>query len=71
VKRALTIVGTLLIGMLGLFMSLCGGGLTVLSLSASGADGLLAITIPSLLLGVGLIWLCVRTLRRMPPEPDP
>jgi hypothetical protein len=70
-KRALAIVGALILGILGLFMSLCGGGFTVMGLSEPGSAGLLVITIPSLLFGMALIWLCVRMLSRVPREPEP
>jgi len=72
VRRTLVIVGALLLGLLGLFMSLCGGGFTVMGfgLGEEGSSGVLALAVPSLLLGLGLIWLCVRILRRVPPEPD-
>jgi hypothetical protein len=63
-------VGALLLGMLGLFMSLCGGGFTLMSFTEAHSTGLLVLTVPSLLLGIGLIWLCARILRRVPQEPD-
>jgi hypothetical protein len=47
------------VGVLGLAMSACGGGVTVMALaSGSEAIGALAIALPSLLAGVGLCWVC-------------
>jgi hypothetical protein len=64
------ITGALLLGLVGLLMSLCGGGVSLMSLGQSGAAGVLVISIPSLLLGIGFIWLCIRILGRVPSEPD-
>lgn len=69
-KRALMIVMALLLGIVGLLMSLCGGGFSLMSMGDSGAAGILAMSVPSVFLGIGLIWLCVRILRRVPNEPD-
>jgi hypothetical protein len=64
------IVGALLLGMIGLLMSLCGGGFTLMSLGQPQSVSFVAISVPAFLLGLGFIWLCVRILRRVPTEPD-
>ncbi len=69
-KRTVTIIATLALGLVGLLMSLCGGGISLMSLSAPGAAGVLVIAVPSLLLGIGLILACVRLLNRIRDEPD-
>ena len=66
--RVLAIVGALVLGMIGLFMSLCGGGFLVMSLATQGAGGIAVIAVPSMLLGGFIIWLCVKILRSMPDE---
>ena len=69
-QRALMIGLALLLGIVGLLMSLCGGGVSLMSLGDSGAASILVMSVPSLLLGIGLIWLCVRILRRIPTDPE-
>jgi hypothetical protein len=69
-KRALLIVGALLLGLVGLFMSLCGGGFSLMAVTNSGALAILPIAVPSLLGGISLIWGCVRILSRVTDEPD-
>ena len=63
-KRVLAIVGALVLGLLGLFMSLCGGGVALMGFTDRTAASLLVLSLPSLLFGLGLIWRCVRILRR-------
>ena len=60
------IVGTIaltLAGAVGLIMSLCGGVFTVAGFATSGMIGALVISIPSLLIGLGLLWFAGRKLR--------
>ena len=52
-----------LVGAVGLLMSLCGGLFTIAGLATSEMLGALAISMPSLLLGVGLLWFAGRKLR--------
>jgi hypothetical protein len=54
------------VGLVGLLMSLCGGGFSLMALSSNVQTfSVLAIALPSLFAGVFLIWLCVRLLRRI------
>ncbi len=59
--RALTIVAALLLGLIGLLMSLCGGGFL---LTTRPDMGIAVIAVPSVLAGLLLIWGCAALLRR-------
>ena len=51
-----------MVGLLGLFMTLCGAGFT-LSMIGPGNDGwegLLVLTLPCMLIGIGIVWAVVR-----------
>ncbi len=69
-NRTLTTIVALTLGLVGLLMSLCGGGFSLMSLTAPGAGGVLVIAVPSLLLGIGLILACVRLLNRSDGKSD-
>jgi hypothetical protein len=60
------VVGTialLLLALVGLAMSLCGGVFTVTSMGASGMVGLLVFSIASLVAGLAVLWIACRRLR--------
>jgi hypothetical protein len=61
--RILGTIALMLAGAAGLVMSLCGGAFTLAAFSTSEMIGALVISVPSLLLGLGLLWLAVRKLR--------
>jgi hypothetical protein len=52
------------VGLTGLLASLCGGFFTLSFLSGSMSLELLIISVPSLLIGGGIAWLCFKGLRR-------
>ena len=56
--RILGIVAALLLGLIGLLMSLCGGGFTLVAVLSSdrGMLGVLAISLPSLAFGLSFVW---------------
>lgn len=56
--RILGIVGALLLGLIGLLMSLCGGGFTLVTVLSGdrGMWGILAISLPSLAFGLSFVW---------------
>ena len=55
--RILGTVAALLLGLIGLLMSLCGGGFTLMAVLSGdrGTLGVLAISLPSLAFGIGFI----------------
>jgi hypothetical protein len=55
VKRILIGAALLIGGLLGLFMTACGGYITLSSFGSGGIQGFLAISVPSLLGGVLLL----------------
>ena len=60
------VVGTivlLLMAVVGLLMSLCGGAFTVSNLGGA-MSALLVISIPSLVSGIALVWIACRKLGR-------
>jgi hypothetical protein len=61
--RVVTIVAALLLGLVGLFMSLCGGTVTVVSMLTPGDLALLLIAVPSAALGVFLLVVTYRIFR--------
>ena len=61
--RVLATLGLFVAGALGLLMSLCGGAFTIAGLATSEMVGVLAISVPSLALGAGLLWFAVRKFR--------
>lgn len=64
--RVLVIVIMLLLGLIGLGMSLCGGGVVIMAFSNPGWEDGLLVTIAglSLLVGIFLVWGSVVILRR-------
>jgi hypothetical protein len=62
--RALTIVVALLLGLIGLLMSLCGGGFLLNSLFAPGDAWIAVIAVPCVLAGLGLLWGASKLFRR-------
>jgi len=68
------VVGTialLLMALVGLAMSLCGGVFTASSIGNPGMLSLLVFSIPSLLFGLAVLWIACRRLRGRldrPPE---
>jgi|KBSMisStaDraftv2_1062788.scaffolds.fasta_scaffold30633_1 hypothetical protein len=68
-KRALTVVAALLLGLVGLLMSLCGGGFF---LSFGRQDPMMSVlTIGSILIGLAVLWGAARLLlkaRRKEPS---
>ena len=56
--RILGIVAALLLGLIGLLMSLCGGGFTLVAVLSGdrGMLGVLAISLPSLAFGLSFVW---------------
>ena len=73
--RVLTILAALLLGLIGLFMSVCGGGFMLTALFTArdlGGIGFIAvIAIPSAIFGVGLIGASIRLVRRAAPPEEP
>lgn len=64
--RVLVIVSMLLLGFIGLGMSLCGGGVLIMAISSPGPEleSILVIPIASLLLGFLFVSLSVVILRK-------
>ena len=64
--RVRVIVGTLLLGLMGLGMSLCGGGVAIITLSSPGTENasILSIAFPCLLVGILFVWLSTVILRK-------
>lgn len=63
--RILAVIGILLVGLLGLFMSLCGGTFLIAGLlHQDGSLGFWPIAAPCAGAGVALVWLCGRSLWR-------
>lgn len=68
--QIVVVIAALLLGLLGLAMSLCGGGVLVAGLANLRALGPadiqvgLLITIPCLLAGIGIIWAAVVLLKK-------
>jgi hypothetical protein len=56
--RILGTVAALLLGLIGLLMSLCGGGFTLVAVLSGdrGMVGILAISLPSLAFGLSFVW---------------
>ena len=63
VRKVIGTLALLAVGTLGLLMSLCGGAFTITGLGTSEALGALVIAIPSLLVGLALLWFAGRKLR--------
>jgi hypothetical protein len=62
--KVLGTIGLLLLGLVGLLMSLCGGIFTVSALGGGEMTGFLVISIPSLALGLTGLVFAARRLRR-------
>ena len=66
-RRVLVVVAALLLGLVGLLMSLCGGGVMIMTISDPGSElevAILTIAVPCLLLGIFFVWLSSRVLRK-------
>jgi hypothetical protein len=63
VGRILTIIAALLLGLVGLSMSLCGGTFTVMSVMSPSNMGFLLIALPSAALGVFLLVVTYKIFR--------
>ena len=61
-------IGLGIAGVIGLFMSLCGGIVSAVSLGGASSDpyskAVFVISLPSLLIGLGVLWWVVLALRR-------
>lgn len=64
--KVLGTIGLLLLGLVGLLMSLCGGIFTISALGGGEMAGFLVISIPSLVLGLAGLVFAARRLRRRP-----
>ena len=64
--RVLVIGSMLLLGLIGLGMSLCGGGVVIMTISSPGAENasILSIAVPCLLVGAFFVWISVVILRK-------
>jgi hypothetical protein len=62
--RVLVIVGTLLLGLVGLTMSLCGGGVLIMTISDPELGSVLLIAVTSLLLGIFFVSVSVVIWRK-------
>jgi hypothetical protein len=71
--RILAIVAALLVGLIGLAMSLCGGGVTLMAVFNGNfsALGVLAISLPCLGVGVSLILAAIKLKKRAGVTRDP
>jgi len=61
--RLVTILAALLLGLVGLFMSLCGGTFVVTSMAPPANPALLIVAVPSAAAGVFLLVLTYRIFR--------
>jgi hypothetical protein len=64
--RVLIVLAALVLGLVGLLMSVCGGGVMLITISSPGGElgSILAIAVPSLLFGILFVWLSVVILRK-------
>jgi hypothetical protein len=71
--RILGIVAALLLGLIGLLMSLCGGGFTLVAVLSGdrGMLGVLAISLPSLAFGLSFVWGAMKLKDRADTARDP
>jgi len=77
IVRVIAILLLSFVGLVGLGMSLCGGVFTLSGLFASGgggggefsASGFLPISVPSLLVGLAILYAVYRGLRRLARKP--
>ena len=60
----LATIALLLLAVVGLAMSLCGGVFTVTVFGSNGTQGALAISLPSLLIGLAVLWRASGKLRQ-------
>lgn len=72
IGRVIAIVLLCIVGVVGLGMSLCGGAFTFAGLASSGSEGgefpargFLVISVPSLLVGMAVVYGVVRGLRAL------
>lgn len=77
-KRVVIIVAALVFGLIGLGMSLCGGGFLLVALiedfqrKSTEVSGIAAIAVPALLIGIALTVVCFRALlKRAKNDPPP
>ena len=76
-KRMVIIIAALFFGLVGLGMSLCGGGFLLATLmdaaqhGSSEFTGIAAIALPALLIGIGVAWVCLRILMKHSKDDPP
>lgn len=69
-KRVLITLAALLFGLIGLGMSLCGGGVLVIGIvnavrtQSTGLVGIIGIAVPSIVLGVAIVVGCVNLIKK-------
>jgi choline-glycine betaine transporter len=68
--RVLTVLGALLLGLIGLAMSLCGGGFLLSSGIAPFNLGMVLITVPCIVVGIALLWGAAKLLKQASGEPS-
>jgi hypothetical protein len=64
--RVLIVVAALVLGLIGLLMSVCGGGVVLMTISSPGGQigSILMIAVPSVLFGILFVWVSVVILRK-------
>jgi hypothetical protein len=76
-KRILIILAALIFGLIGLGMSLCGGGFLVAGLldsiqrKSTENMGFVAMALPALLIGIGLTVVCFKALLKQSDDRPP
>ena len=63
--RVVIVLAALLLGLVGLFMSLCGGTVTVMTMRSPGEMGMLLVAVPSVAVGIFLLVVTYRIFRGM------
>ena len=69
-KRVLVTLAALLFGLIGLGMSLCGGGVLVIGIvnavrtQSTGLVGIIGIAVPFIVLGVAIVVGCVNLIKK-------
>ena len=76
-KRVVIIVAALVFGLIGLGMSLCGGGFLLVALiedfqrKSTEVSGVAVIAVPALLIGIALTVVCFRALLKQSQNDPP
>ena len=76
-KRTLIILAALTFGLIGLGMSLCGGGFLLVALTedfqrkSTEVSGVAVIAVPALLIGIALTVVCFRALLKQSQNDPP